>query len=145
MWTDSAALAFVVIPLVLVALLLWGVSVASRRLEETNAARRRALAVTVAVAATWMTATWATAGSGVLRQWDATPPPFALLLAGIVGLAVAIASTGHGSRLARGLPLWTLVASQGFRLPAVMVLAALAGHLLIFRAVSVRDRASRPS
>jgi len=117
LWTDPAILAFVIIPLVLVAALLWGVSAASRRLEETNDIRRGGLAVTLAAAATWMTATWAAAESGVLRQWDATPPPFALLVAGIFGLAVATAFTGYGMRLARGLPLWTLVAVQGFRLP----------------------------
>ena len=240
-WTDPAVLAFIIIPLMLVAALLWGVSAASHGLAETDAIRRRVLSVTLAVAAAWMTATWAAAEIGVLRQWEATPPPFALLVAGIVSLAVVMTFTGYGSRLARGLPLWTLVASQGFRLPlelamhtmyergvmpvqmsysgrnfdivtgftailvawlvasgrggrrlvllwnvwglalllnivaianlstprfayfgedrlnvwvtyppfvwlpAVMVLAALAGHLLIFRAVSVRDRASRPS
>jgi len=116
-WTDPAVLAFVIIPLVLVALLLRGVSAASHRLGETDADRQRALAVTLAVAAGWMTVTWAAAEAGVLRQWDASPPPFALLVAGIVGLAVAMAFTGYGSRLARGLPLWTLVAVQGFRLP----------------------------
>lgn len=125
MWTDSAALAFVVIPLLLVAALLWGVSAASRRLEEADTARRRALAVTLAVAAVWMTATWTAAESGVLRQWDATPPPFALLVAGIVGLAVAMAFTGYGTRLARGLPLWTLVAVQGFRLPLELAMHAM--------------------
>jgi hypothetical protein len=125
MWTDPAVLAFIIIPLMLVAALLWGVSAASRRLAETDAARRRALAVTVAVAAAWMTTTWAAAESGVLRQWNATPPPFALLVAGIVGLAVATASTGYGRRLARGLPLWTLVAVQGFRLPLELAMHAM--------------------
>jgi hypothetical protein len=116
-WTDPAVLAFVIIPVMLVVALLRGVGEASRRLAETDAARRRVLTMTLAVAAAWMTATWAAADSGVLRQWDATPPPFALLVAGIVGLAVAMAFTGYGTRLAQGLPLWTLVAAQGFRLP----------------------------
>lgn len=125
MSTDPAALAFVIIPLALVAALLWGVSAASRRLQETDAVRRRALAVTLAVAAAWMTATWAAAESGVLRQWDTTPPPFALLVAGIVGLAGTMAFTGYGRRLARGLPLWTLVAFQGFRLPLELAMHAM--------------------
>lgn len=116
-WTDPPVLAFVIIPLMLVVTLLRGVGAASRRLAETDAARRRALTVTLAVATAWMTATWAAAERGVLRQWDATPPPFALLVAGIVGLAVAMAFTGYGTRLAHGLPLWTLVAVQGFRMP----------------------------
>lgn len=124
-WTDPAVLAFIIIPLMLVAALLWGVSAASHHLAETDAARRRVLAVTLAVAAAWMTATWAAAESGVLRQWDATPPPFALLVAGIVGLAVAMARTGYGTRLARGLPLWTLLAVQGFRLPLEVAMHAM--------------------
>ena len=33
-----------------------------------------------------------------------------------------MAFTGYGTRLARGLPLWTLVASQGFRLPLEMAM-----------------------
>lgn len=125
MWTDPAVLAFIIIPLMLVAALLWGVSAASHRLAETDVARRRVLAVTLAVAGAWMAATWAAAESGVLRQWDATPPPFALLVAGIVGLAVAMAFTGYGTRLARGLPLWTLVAVQGFRLPLELAMHAM--------------------
>jgi len=125
MWTDPAVLAFIIIPLLLVAALLWGVSAASHRLAETDAARRRARAVTLAVAAGWMTLTLAAAEAGVLRQWDATPPPFALLVTGIAGLAVAMAFTGYGSRLARGLPLWTLVAIQGFRLPLELAMHAM--------------------
>jgi hypothetical protein len=122
---DPATLAFVVIPLVLVAALLWGVSVASRRLGEADDVRRRALLVTLAVAGTWMTATWTTAQSGVLRLWDAVPPPFGLLVVGILALAGAIAFTGYGGRLAHGLPLWTLVGIQGFRLPLELAMHAM--------------------
>lgn len=124
-WTDAAVLAFVIIPLMLVVVLAWGVNAASRRLGETDGARRRALAATGVVAAGWMAGTWKAADSGVLRLWDATPPPFALLVAGIVGLAVAMAFSGYGRRLARGLPLWTLVAVQGFRLPLELAMHAM--------------------
>ena len=125
MWTDPAVLAFVIIPLALVVALFWGVSHASHRVHDTKAVRLRALRLTCAVAAVWMAVTWAAAESGALRQWDATPPPLALLVAGIVGLAAAIAFTGYGSRLARGLPLWTLVAVQGFRLPLELAMHAM--------------------
>ena len=72
---------------------------------------------TAAGAAVWMGVTWTAAASGVLRRWDATPPPFALFVVGIVLVAVALARGQYGSRLAAGLPLWMLVAIQGFRLP----------------------------
>jgi hypothetical protein len=108
---------FVLIPLALVAALAAGVIAASRRLGEPQAARRRAVFLTVAASAVWMGATWWAAASGALRQWNATPPPLVILVAAIVILAGAIAFTGYGARLVRGLPLWTLVAVQAFRLP----------------------------
>lgn len=125
MSTDPVVPAFVIIPLALVVALFWGVSHASHHLHDTKTVRLRALRLTCAVAAVWMVVTWAAAESGVLRQWDATPPPFALLVAGIVGLAVAMAFTGYGTRIARGLPLWTLVAVQGFRLPLELAMHAM--------------------
>jgi hypothetical protein len=64
-----------------------------------------------------MGGSWVAAASGVLRQWQATPPPFMILVVGIVALAMTIAFTSYGRRLAIGLPLWTLVLVQGFRLP----------------------------
>ena len=114
---DVATLAFVVIPVLLAAGLAWGVAAAARRLGENPAIGQRALIITVVGAAAWMGGTWVAAASGVLRQWQATPPPFMILVVGIVALAMTIAFTSYGRRLAIGLPLWTLVAVQGFRLP----------------------------
>ena len=116
-WTDPVVLTFIAIPVGLVAALLWLVDLASRRLDEPAADRRRALIATTAAAVAWMTATWIAASSGVLRQWDATPPPIALLVAGIVALSAAIAFSPYGTRLATGLPIALLIALQGFRLP----------------------------
>jgi hypothetical protein len=113
---DIDVLAFVVIPIVLVAALAWGIAVASRRTGEPYNAKRRALTVVLS-AGVWMTTTWVAAASGVLRRWEATPPPFTLLVVGVVLLAFLIAFSGYGRRLAIGVPLWTLVAVQGFRLP----------------------------
>lgn len=110
-------LTFVLIPLALVTALAAGVIAASRKLGEPDAVRRRAVLLTMAGSAMWMASTWWAAGSGVLRQWDATPPPLVILVVAIVMLAGAIAFTGYGARLVRGLPLWTLVAVQAFRLP----------------------------
>ncbi len=114
---DAATLAFVVIPVLLAAGLAWGVAAAARRLGEDPATRRRAVILTVVASVGWMGVTWFAAASGVLRQWQATPPPFMILVVGIVALAAAIALTPYGWRLAMGLPLWVLVVVQGFRLP----------------------------
>jgi len=125
---DPAVLAFVVIPLGLLMLLLWGTHVASRRLNEDDGTRRNAVLITVVVSAVWMTATWRAGESGVLRLWYATPPPFALLVVGILGLTVALACTKYGRRLALGLPLWALVGIQGFRLPLELSMHTMYGR-----------------
>ena len=122
---DPAVLAFVVIPLGLLMALLWGTHVASRRLNEDDGTRRHAVLITVVVSAVWMTATWRAGESGVLRLRDATPPPFALLVVGILGLTVVLACTRYGRRLALGLPLWALVGIQGFRLPLELAMHAM--------------------
>jgi hypothetical protein len=114
---DAAPLAFIVLPVLMATGLGWGVVAASRRLGEHAATRRRVLVVTVAGAAAWMGGTWVVAARGSLRQWHSSPPPLMILVALIVALAVTIASTSYGRRLALGLPLWILVAAQSFRLP----------------------------
>ena len=124
-WSDPAVLAFVVIPGLLVSALLAGVASASGRLGEPDHTRRPVMLLTVIGAAVWMAATWVAAASGVLRQWDATPPPFALLVVGVVVLGVLIASGGYGRRLAMGVPLWALVGIQGFRLPLELAMHAM--------------------
>jgi hypothetical protein len=73
-----------VIPVLLVAALVWGVWTASRRLGEPARVRTRLAVVTAVAAAIWMVLTWMLAQTGVFRRWDATPPPFALLVVGIV-------------------------------------------------------------
>jgi hypothetical protein len=113
---DAARLAFFVIPALLAATLVYGV----RRTSGPRAA-----VITAAVIAAWMVATWLAADLGVLRRWEATPPPFMLLVLGIVLLALWIAFGPYGLRLARGVPLWTLVAVQAFRLPLELALHAM--------------------
>jgi hypothetical protein len=120
-------LPFVVIPVCLAAALAWGIAAASRQMGEASAATGRAWIALVA-AILWMSATWIAASSGVLRRWEATPPPFALLVLAIVTLGFAIAFSRCGRLLATGLPLWTLVAVQGFRLPLELAMHALYGR-----------------
>lgn len=98
---------FVLLPLALVALLL----TAARRVLPPPRFLRFALMV-----AAWLVVVGAAAGSGALARFDARPPPFALLFLACVGAAVALAFSQVGTALG-GLPLWTLIAFQGFRLP----------------------------
>jgi hypothetical protein len=117
-WTDPVDLSFIIIPVLLVAALVAGVYAASRRLGEPADERRLALIATIGGAAVWMIATWIMAARGTFRLWNEfTPPPFAFLIAGTLVLALAMASGSYGRRLAVGLPLWALIAVQGFRLP----------------------------
>src|SRR5688572_14708956 len=113
---DPAVLTFVLIPVLLVAVLAWGVATAWQRTGQPPAAARRAAALCVAGAALWMSVTLIAARSGVLREWDRNPPPFAFLVLSIFLLAGSIALSRIGARLAT-LPLWALVAVQAFRFP----------------------------
>jgi hypothetical protein len=121
---DPVVAAFVVIPVFLVGALAAMDAVGSRRLGEARWATRRALVV-VLCSAIWMALTWLAAASGVLRNWDATPPPFAILVVAIVAIACRIAFGPLGRRLATGVPLWTLVVVQAFRLPLELAMHAM--------------------
>ena len=114
--TDIATAAFVVIPITLATLLVWGVAVTSGR---------RPAILTALVCVGWMRLTNYAALTGRLRDWNATPPPFALLVIAIVVLAVALAASPIGRRLATGIPLWILVLVQGFRLPLELAMHAM--------------------
>ena len=85
----------------------------------------RAAAVTAATALVWMAITWIAARSGILRNWQQTPPPFAILVAAIFVLAAGIAFSPIGRRLARFIPLWILVGVQAFRLPLELAMHGL--------------------
>jgi hypothetical protein len=122
--SDVVVLCFIVIPVLLAAALAAGDAFASRRIGEAEAATRRALTVAVS-AAVWMAITWLAAARGILRDWQATPPPFAILVVAIVTLACVIAFGRQGRRLTLGVPLWALVAIQGFRLPLELAMHAM--------------------
>jgi hypothetical protein len=61
----------------------------------------------------------------VLRRWDATPPPFGILVVAVGLIAFRIAFGPQGRRLALGIPLWVLVGIQGFRLPLELAMHAM--------------------
>jgi hypothetical protein len=112
-YADPAVAAFVAIPVALVCLLVWAVAVARQRNGNRGP---RGLRIG-ALAILWMALTWAAAQSGVLRQWGRTPPPFAFLVVAVIGLSALLAFGRVGRQLVEFVPLWALVAVQGFRLP----------------------------
>jgi hypothetical protein len=70
----------------------------------------------------WLVLTGVLGASGILRRWDARPPPlFVVLFVGLV-LTIALARGQIGSRMARELPLAALVGFQAFRLPLELVM-----------------------
>jgi hypothetical protein len=125
-YSDPAVLAFVVIPLILVAALAWAAGYAWRRAGAATPRVVRAVTLTLAGAATWMSVTWVVAASGAFRQWDKMPPPFALLVVAIWLLGARLAFSGLGRQIATYVPLWALVGIQAFRLPLELAMHALA-------------------
>jgi hypothetical protein len=113
---DPAVAAFVVIPLFLLALFGYGAYRA--------AGSRNAIVATV-VAVLWMTATSMVAGSGVLRAFEQSPPPFLLFLLGIVVLALTLVLSPLGRQLSKGIPLYALIAVQAFRFPLELAMHGL--------------------
>jgi hypothetical protein len=113
---------FVVLPLLVAAGFILVCEWAGRRLgEDVTVRRRRAVRLGMAVVA-WLLITALIAASGVLRWFDAIPPPFAVLVLAVVAIGIAVPWSPLGARLVRGLPLWALVGSQVFRLPLELVM-----------------------
>lgn len=113
---------FVVLPLLVAAGFLLACEWAGRRLGEgAMVRRRRAVSVGAAVLA-WLLLTALIAASGVLRWFDAMPPPFAGPALAVVAIGIAVRCSSLGTRLVRGLPLWALVGSQVFRFPLELLM-----------------------
>ena len=127
---DPVVAAFVVLPVLLAATLVWATITAWRRSGASESASRRAAIVVGADAAAWMALTWVAAASGILQRWDRTPPPFLVVILGMVVISLILALGRVGTRLAQHIPLWALVAIQSFRLPL-----ELAMHALIARGI----------
>ena len=101
---DPPVLVFVVLPAVMAVLFVWAVAA-------TGGPALRAAALTLI----WMGGTLALADRGVFRNWDATPPPFALLVVALLAIGFWIALSSTGQRLATGVPLWALVIGASSR------------------------------
>jgi hypothetical protein len=122
--TLSDALAFIALPVCLSLAFVAGVWFAWTRSGSRHAAG--ATAVSAVCAAAWLGVSWEAAATGVLRRWDATPPPFALLVVIIVLMGFRLAFGPVGRRFAETIPLWLLVGVQGFRLPLELAMHRLA-------------------
>ena len=116
---------FVVIPVLLAMALTWAAFIAWRRAGASESSARRATVTTGAATAAWMALTWFAAASGVLGKWEATPPPFALLVLGVIVVSVTLSFGPLGTRIAQEIPLWLLIAVQGFRVPLEIAMHAL--------------------
>ena len=123
--SDPAVLTFIILPLVVAAAFVCAVAIAWRRSGASVGDARRAAMLAACGTAAWMAATDIAARSGVLRQWDWTPPPFLALPLSIPVLGVALAFGPIGRRFAAHLPLWWLIASQSFRLPLELAMHVL--------------------
>lgn len=82
--------------------------------------RLRALVRASAVAAAWLVLTGLPALAGVLAPAGPVPPQLPMLV--ILAVAVGFAVTAPGARIAAAVPLWILIAFQGFRLPLEVIL-----------------------
>jgi len=73
-------------------------------------------------AAAWVALGLILAASGVLGRFELMPPPLVFLLAAIIVLGLGLARSEAGDRLARGVPLASLVGLQAFRLPLELLM-----------------------
>ena len=113
---------FVTLPLLVAAGFILACAWAGTRLGDgARVRRRRAMRLGAAVLA-WFLVTGLTAATGVLRRFDATPPPFAVLALAVGVIGIAVPCSSLGTLLARGLPLWFLVGFQVFRLPLELLM-----------------------
>jgi hypothetical protein len=94
---------------------------AGRRLGEPRGTSQRWSWACTALLTGWLAATSLLAQQGRLLRFEPSPPLALLVLASLCA-ATALALTRPGARLAAGLPLWALVALQGFRLPLELVM-----------------------
>jgi hypothetical protein len=120
---DLPILTFILLPAALAILLVWGTARAWARTGRAASGTRAAVLVAVC-ALVWMGGSLLLADHGTFRDWDAMPPPFALMVVAILALGAGIALSPLGARLAQ-LPVWTLVAVQAFRLPLEVAMHAL--------------------
>jgi hypothetical protein len=110
------------IALLTAALLIAGTAAAEQRLDTPPERRRRMISVVTIATMSWLVLTGLLAVSGILARLDLRPPPVAPFMASVIALSFAWALSPFGARLARGLPVWVMIAAQSFRLPLELVM-----------------------
>lgn len=113
--------AFVALAIVVAGLFVSGVAVAARRTEVPPDRARRMTLLAAAGALAWMVITFGAAARGMLR-FDTRPPTMMLVPLGLIVIAVLLARSSLGARLAAGLPLAALVGFHAFRLPLELIM-----------------------
>lgn len=83
----------------------------------------RSVAVGAAIViAVVMIGEYALASSGILREWQRRPPPLMLAVAVPIVVALAVAMSGIGRRIAAAASFAAIIAIQAFRLPLELVM-----------------------
>ncbi len=91
----------------------------------STGSRTRWVLGTAVVSLLWLGITGFVAASGLLRDYDAFPPPMLrVFVPGVVLVSVA-AFTGFGARLVGGLGWGVLIGFQAFRIPTELMLSSL--------------------
>ena len=120
--SPAVTLGFIVLPLLVAAGFVIACEWAGRRLGQGADARRRLVMRVGAAVLAWLAITALVAGSGVLRRFDLTPPPFLAMVIAIAIIGVAVPFSRLGTLLIAGLPIWFLVGAQVFRFPLELLL-----------------------
>ena len=113
---------FVLLPVLVAAGFVLACAWAGRRLGEDAATGRRRTTRLAAAVVAWLGLTALVAAGGVLRRFDATPPPFAALVIAVVVIGIGVPLAPLGTVLVRGLPLCLLIGFQIFRFPLELLL-----------------------
>jgi hypothetical protein len=139
-FTEPGVLNFIILPVAVVALFVWGIGQAWRRSGADGAAARRAALIATLLSAAWMIGTWIAAARGTLRDFTHTPPPFFFVVVAILAIAGTVGLGSVGRRLASGIPLWVLVAVQSFRLPLELAMHRMAERGIMPEVMSYSGR-----
>jgi hypothetical protein len=93
--------------------------------------RFRSTLLATAAAFVWLAVPGLLAARGVLLNFEHRPPPALVMLVVLTVATTGIAFSSLGKRVAIGVPLWALVAVQGFRFPLELFMhrAALEGAM----------------